>query len=321
MINVRQVIRSAFRLKPISSAMAIPSKRWGWSIGIYVGQSPLSLTTPVAFENPVLTYKNVSDARARFVADPFMLRVGQTWYMFFEVRNQVTGKGEIGLATSGDGLRWSYQQIVLAEKFHLSYPYVFQWMNDFYMLPESRRAGAARLYKALEFPFRWGFVGTLLSGAFGDPSIFRHDSTWWLFTETSPDSKDDCLRLYYADRLQGPWLEHPKSPVVDGNPHSARPAGRVLVAGGQMTIRYAQDCFPEYGTQVRAFEITELTKTSYCEREVDESPVLRPSGAGWNHSGMHHVDPHLLSDGRWIACVDGRSRRGGGDPGAPAGRD
>jgi hypothetical protein len=21
--------------------------------------------------------------------------------------------------------------------------------------------------------------------------------------------------------------------------------------------------------------------------------------------GMHHIDPHMLADGQWIACVDG----------------
>ncbi len=53
-------------------------------------------------------------------------------------------------------------------------------------------------------------------------------------------------------------------------------------------------------------EITELTTKRYHEREVNESPVLKASGVGWNASGMHHIDPHLLDDGRWIACVDGQ---------------
>jgi hypothetical protein len=32
---------------------------------------------------------------------------------------------------------------------------------------------------------------------------------------------------------------------------------------------------------------------------------LSASGRGWNGSGMHHIDPHRMEDGRWIACVDG----------------
>ena len=70
-------------------------------------------------------------------------------------------------------------------------------------------------------------------------------------------------------------------------------------------IRYTQDCCPVYGTQVRAFEITELTTTSYQEQAIDFPPVIQASGKGWNESGMHHIDPHPRNGGQWIACVDG----------------
>ena len=285
-----------------------PSKQYEWSIGIYVGESPFDFASPENIDNPVLSRKDVSDLPAAFVADPFMLKVNHTWYMFFEVMNRLSGKGEIGLATSEEGIKWSYKQMVLSEPFHLSYPYVFQWMNDYYMIPETYQAGSIRLYKAAKFPTRWSFVGTLLTGeVFLDSSIFRHDGKWWLFTETNPNHKYDTLRLYYADDLIGPWLEHPKSPILESNPHIARPAGRVVGSNGQV-IRYAQDCYPDYGTQVRAFEIAELTTTSYREREVGNNPVLAASDRGWNESGMHHIDPHILDEGQWIACVDGWAR-------------
>ena len=140
-----------------------------------------------------------------------------------------------------------------------------------------------------------------------DPSIFQYRDKWWLFTETNPDDEHDTLRLYCADHLMGPWTEHPRSPIIRGNARVARPAGRVLVTG-QKVIRYAQDCYPEYGTAVRAFEITDLTATDYHEREIAPSAVLAPSGVGWNASGMHHIDAHPLGQGKWIACVDGWTR-------------
>ena len=53
------------------------------------------------------------------------------------------------------------------------------------------------------------------------------------------------------------------------------------------------------------FEITELTATTYLERQATSSPILTASGVGWNRDGMHHIDPHKISDHQWIACVDG----------------
>ena len=275
-----------------------------WSIGMYVGPSPLQLLPSSQIKNPVLTAEDVSDCRAALVADPFMINVADRWHMFFEVFNLDSGKGEIGWATSTNARNWTYQHIVLAEPFHMSYPYVFEWKNDYYMIPETVRAGALRLYKAFNFPTLWSLVGILRRGRLADPSVVRYQDKWWLFAETNPEIKSDTLRLYSADDLLGPWTEHPKSPIFRGNPHIARPAGRVLSLDGRL-LRFTQDCFPEYGTAVRAFSITELTSTTYRETPCSEELLLHSSGKGWNKSGMHHVDPHCTGEGQWIACVDG----------------
>jgi hypothetical protein len=276
-----------------------------WSIGIYTGASPLELRPAPGVVNPILTREDVRDVPARFVADPFMVQRGGVWNMFFEVLNQTTERGEIGLATSSDGFSWTYRQIVIAEPFHLSYPCVFEWRDEIYMLPETLVAQAVRLYRAETFPTRWSCVASLIGGNYADPSIFRHDDKWWLFACTTP-YQHDTLQLYFADELFGPWREHPANPIVNGNKHDARPAGRVLTFDGKL-IRFSQDCVPAYGTQVRAFEIRKLTTTGYVEEELPSSPVLVASGAGWNAAGMHHVDAHLREDGSWIACVDGQA--------------
>lgn len=277
-----------------------------WSIGIYTGQSPFSLSAPRRVHNPVLTREQVSDVPATFVADPFMVRGDDCWYMFFEVMNWHSGKGEIGLAQSKDGLAWNYSQIVLAEPFHLSYPYVFGWEGEYYMIPESYQADAIRLYKARNFPAQWSFVAPLLEGPYlVDSSIFRYDDRWWLYTETSSEVKHDCLRLYFADELTGPWVEHPRSPIVPHDAKIARPGGKVLVIGTEI-FRFTQDCSVAYGSAVRAFKITQLDPQHYAEKEMGSTPVLMASGSGWNADGMHHLDAHRMPGGRWIACVDGR---------------
>lgn len=306
---VRKALTTSMNLLPPkiwnTLPFGLPPKLMQWSIGIYTGNSPMELADNPQVKNPVISRSDISDIYAGFVADPFMIKVEQTWHMFFEVYNNVTSLGEIGLATSQDGMKWNYEKIVLAEPFHLSYPYVFAWMGEYYLIPESYQADAIRLYKAKNFPSEWEFIGNIMTGMFLDASIFRHNDKWWLFTETNPQHKYDTLRLFYADELLGNWTEHPQSPVVQGNGHIARPGGRVISTNGKI-IRYTQDCDPDYGTQVRAFEIEELTTTTYREKEVVQNPVLIPSQTGWNGSGMHHIDPHQLENGQWLACVDGR---------------
>lgn len=274
-----------------------------WSIGIYEGESPLRLRPPEGVNNPILSCRDVADVRASFVADPFMIRVGDDWLMFFEVMNREARRGEIGLAASGDGVRWTYRQIVLREPYHLSYPHVFGWRDEYYMIPEAVQSNSVRLYRATRFPTEWAFVTTLLEGVYADPSVFRFDGRWWMFACSTPYGHD-TLRLYFADDLAGAWTEHPSSPIVSGNARTARPGGRVLVMGDRV-VRFSQDCYALYGNSVRAFEISELTTAGYREREAGAGPILAASGAGWNGAGMHHVDAHLKRDGQWIACVDG----------------
>jgi len=276
-----------------------------WSIGIYSGESPFNLKPHAGVRNPVLTADHVTDVAAAFVADPFMLRVEGAWYMFFEVLDRDTGRGVIAFATSPDIHEWTYGGVVLQETFHLSYPYVFEWQGSYFMVPETLGAGAIQLYRADSFPAGWRRVATLIDGAGADPSPFFYGGQWWMFLCSLP-YKHDTLRLYRADELTGKWVEHPSSPIVRGNCSIARPAGRVLVLDGHV-IRYAQDCYPVYGSKVRAFDVLRLNPDDYTEAAVGDGCILGPSGSGWNGRGMHHLDPHPEPDGNWIACVDAHS--------------
>jgi hypothetical protein len=277
--------------------------RWHrvWSIGIYAGPSPFELAPLDA--NPVLSTADVSDADAYYVADPFMLRNEAGWHMYFEVLLRASRRGVIGLATSRDARQWSYRGIVLEQPFHLSYPQVFAWSGSIYMLPETGAAGAVRLYRATRFPDRFAPVGDLIEGVWADPTIFFERGLWWLLACSTP-YENRTLHLFFAEHLLGPWHAHPQNPIVSDDRHIARPGGRVLRCGDKM-IRLAQDCVPRYGTRLLAVEMLELTRSRYAERICSNNPLLAPADVGWNSVGMHHMDAHALSDGTWIACVDG----------------
>src|SRR5262249_50203127 len=225
------------------------------------------------------------------------------WYLFFEIMEERSKLGSIGVATSPDADRWSYRKVVLREPFHLSYPQVFRESADFYMVPETAEADSVFLYRARRFPDEWEPVARLLDGRpYADPTLFAHGGKWWMFTSTPHNDK---LRLHMADALTGPWTEHPSSPIVKANPHIARPAGRVVEADGRL-LRFAQDCDPFYGRQVNAFEITRLDAASYEESPVSETPILAPSGSGSNQGQIHHIDAHCGAPGGGIGSVDGK---------------
>ncbi len=273
-----------------------------WSIGIYQvnNKGGLKATPHPEAKNPVLTAKDITDRKAKFVADPFWVYENDYYHMFFEVL--IGKKGEIGLAVSADGLNWKYENIVLAEPFHLSYPQVFKSEGHYYMVPESSEDFSVRLYECESFPYKWQFKKKLIQGdKFEDPTIFNYQNIWWLFASTSDSS---TLNLYSAVSLEGPWREHPESPVVKNDNTLARCAGNVIFSNGKL-IRIAQNDFPLYGNSVRALEILKINADEYQEREIESRPLLSASGRGWNSDGMHHFSFQPTDHRELLACVDG----------------
>ena len=271
-----------------------------WSIGIVEGATPLSMRERNTAPNPRLTAKDLTAPRSSFVADPFLVRDRGVFYLFFELFNTESQKGEIGVASSSDGYSWRYRGVVLSEPFHLSYPYVFKHKGVYYMIPESRAAGAVRLYRAKSFPFTWEFDTILFEGPYADSSIVHHRNHWWIFSERQAYS----LTIWHSPSLQGPWQQHPASPLYPDDRSRTRPGGRIIDLQGRL-VRFSQDNVGGYGKRVRAFEILDLTPEIFRERPLQPDPLFSPQGNAWRFNGMHHVDPLQLDDDRWIAAIDG----------------
>lgn len=275
-----------------------------WAIGVYAGQSPFELQSAPDVNNPVLAPRDTAGA-ADTLAHPFMMIESDRFHLFFTAKNSADGTGAIGHAESVDGRQWTYRGAVLRETWALSYPCVFKWRDAYYLVPESKD-DVIRLYRTTRFPDRWERVTELIKGdKLVSPSVVRHGGAWWMFL----GSGNATARLFRASELTGPWMEHPRSPIVANDPNSARPAGRPLSLEGRL-YRLAQGCEPTYGNAVRAFKITVLTATDYAEKPV-EKPLVQASSAGWNAAAMHHVDAHRLNDGSWIAVVDARGAKVG----------
>ena len=171
------------------------------------------------------------------------------------------------------------------------------------MTPETLEPACVRLYRGETMSGPWRLEAELIDGEWSDPTPFRHAGRWWLFA-CELNWRHDTLRLFHAPEPTGPWREHPRSPVVADDRRRARPAGRVITWQGRL-FRFAQDCFPAYGMAVRAFEILELTESTYVERPATPEIVLAPGAEPWMSGRVHHVDAQQVGPDRWVAAVDG----------------
>jgi hypothetical protein len=175
-----------------------------------------------------------------FLADPFFVKEKDTFYVFLEHKKNKSN-ADIGLLTSVDGKNYQYRGTVLTQKFHLSYPQVFKYRNDFYMVPESKQANAVLLYKAHRFPYDWKVCDTLISNVqLVDPSLYLSDT---LNIMVATDYAKN-MYLYEADSLFGKWQLHQKPIALIGT--ESRAGGRFF-ADTKGLILPVQDFSNGYG--------------------------------------------------------------------------
>jgi len=221
-----------------------------------------------------------------YLADPFVIFRNEKHYCFVEDYDYLEQRGVIAVyeLTDVGGIPLG---IALKEDFHLSFPYLFEYLGDLYMCPESSKNNDIRIYKCIDFPLRWKLEKIAMDKiSAADTMIFQKKGKWWIFTNIDPARTGDrCseLFIYSANSpLDTTWKPHPLNPViVDAS--RARNAG--LVVDGDNYFRCSQgQGFDFYGKRVLINEIRELTDTSYVESCLS---VVAPSlGAGV--VGTHH---------------------------------
>ncbi|KAH7445702.1 hypothetical protein KP509_01G021000 [Ceratopteris richardii] len=322
-----------------------PDNEGSWSIGIFFGDNPLALQPiervtfllhyfslrqwhlpmkikkanisndkssawPVA--NPILTCASVTDAShpSAFVADPFLFIQGSRIYIFFETKNALTKQGDIGVAESSDGgASWRYLGIALDEEWHLSFPYVFTFNGQVYMMPEGSEKGDLRLYRASNFPLEWTFERVLIKRPLVDAVMVQYNGDFWILASDFHRfgaQKNGELEAWFSSSPFGPWKQHKGNPLHNGDPGSgARNGGRPFVFNGEL-YRVGQDCAKTYGHKIRLFHVKNLTRSKFHEVEVPLGSQESKKGRNaWNGLRNHHLDALKLPSGDWIAVMDG----------------
>lgn len=271
------------------------------------GDSPLNLQSSATNPEFIIDLRKKDyfpGLHGHYVADPYIYIYRGSQFLFCELL-LTSGKGVIArLERENEGDEWRSPLIVLEENFHISYPTIHHEGGNIYMLVESADNTDVRLYRAENSNLsEWSICKKLLDGEYYDPTIFRRGGNWYMFASTCKDFSQLCL-FYSEDGLNGPWNLHPQSPLK-GDSSSSRPAGPVLEWKSKQ-YRLSQDCSQRYGQSVRAFEIVNLTRDCYQEKEY--GVILKDSGVGWNSKGMHHLRVYKSDRDFVYAVSDGYTR-------------
>jgi hypothetical protein len=159
--------------------------------------------------------------------------------------------------------------VVLQPPYHVSYPFLFEWHGDLFLLLESSMNNSIELYRCMDFPYQWEFARTLVRDISAvDATLVEWGGLFWLFAgiKSAAGLWEEELSLFYADSPLGPWHPHSRNPVVT-DVRRARPAGRLFRRNGSL-IRPGQDCSRRYGGSITLSRVDTLTPDEYCETTI-----------------------------------------------------
>lgn len=219
-------------------------------------------------------YRQIVPPKGVDWADPFVVCKDEKYFVFFEELLAGANKAHISCLIFDSTGKRSPQTPgkVLEENHHLSYPFVFNWNETWYMIPESGETKRVWLYEAESFPGGWKRCRELIHEELYDPTPFYHNGLWYLFGTKKPfagNSPHQYLHIYYADDLlSGQWQPHPQNPV-SRDIRGSRPAGRIFIHEGRI-IRPSQIGAPKYGYGIQFNEIVTLTPLEFKEQIWDQ---------------------------------------------------
>lgn len=269
-----------------------------WTLGVVKTLSPLNINADsicwiskeVANEYPV----------PGIMADPFIVEKEGKYFVFYEEKSgkRNSNHGNIALLESIDGVSWKHLGYVLDAPFHLSWPNVFEFEGEYYMLPERGSTLEMAIYKAIDFPMKWKKEAVIRRGkVYADPIIYNLDNIWYLFVQ-----EEEGLCLYYNDNfLEDDWTLHSSSPVATGS--GSRPAGQIYTINDEQYM-FLQMSSGSYGTGVYAYVIDTISMNDFSMHRL-EKPILWKFGNGVAKDGMHTLNFVVMPDGCFLCVVDG----------------
>lgn len=97
----------------------------------------------------------IADSKKYWYADPMLFHFGADTCLFMEAFEYKKQKGRIAYSKLLSDGTFSRPEIIIEEKYHMSFPVVFEWGTEIYIMPETSENKSLNLYRCIEFPYRW----------------------------------------------------------------------------------------------------------------------------------------------------------------------
>jgi hypothetical protein len=217
-----------------------------------------------------------NDKSWNFKADPFYLESENS--LFIEKFNYLLGRGKLA--------KYSFDSkdlvnIQTNSSLHFSYPCLFEYDKNNYVIPEAAQSNGIIIYKKNEDNSITPVTTVVDNFAGIDPTIFEHNGMWYIFATDGSFGSNSFLNIFYAEDPLSNWSQHELNPVKV-NTQNSRGGGEIFKEGDSI-IRPTQNCYPSYGTSLLFNKIETLSPMEFKEKIIGE---VKTSGES-PYKGIH----------------------------------
>lgn len=196
-------------------------------------------------------------------ADPFPFKKDNKYYIFLELFNRRLDRGTIGVCSFEDNKITEVKEII-KESFHLSYPNIFEYENEVYMIPETYESNQLRLYKCTEFPYKWELDCILKNNiTVVDTTILEYKDNLLLLTYDI-EKEPFYPRRFILDMKSKSLTEYEFEKIEASN---GRPGGNYLKIGKDYFHPIQGTC-SKYFSILHIYKIEKLQKNYLSEVKI-----------------------------------------------------
>lgn len=153
------------------------------------------------FEGDFSPFTAIPYSKKYWYADPILIANESGTYLFAEAYDRKNSIGHISVAAISNEGEIGELKIIISEPYHMSFPSVFEWRKEYYMIPETCKNGSINLYKAEKFPNDWRLVKSWQVGKkFVDSVLIgtSESSLQFLASEVDPENLLRCRYAMYS---------------------------------------------------------------------------------------------------------------------------
>lgn len=205
-------------------------------------------------------------------ADPMLFSKDGSNYVFMEVYDKIFEKGSIGVSKFSKKGKLLRPKIIINEKFHQSFPEIFEYEGSTYLMPESSGVNQIKLYRMKDNVYQWEeYYSFHTERKYVDPVIYiSKQRVFIICTETKPDNAYKN-KLYILELRN--INDRTKIALIDSNiktedySYSIRNGGSLFRYKGEVFRVIQEAGYKAYGRNLIFRKLIQCDENTFCESE------------------------------------------------------